>query len=30
VAYNQENEEAKEPSSVIKWMPDGTIEIVRP
>ena len=30
VQYNQEDEEAKEASSVIKWMPDGTIEIIRP
>ncbi|MES2776238.1 MAG: L-threonylcarbamoyladenylate synthase [Bacteroidota bacterium] len=30
VQYRQEDEEAREASSVIKWMPDGTIEIIRP
>jgi len=30
VQHRQEDEEARESSSVIKWMPDGTLEIIRP
>lgn len=29
VNYRQDDEELREPSAVIKWMPDGTLEIIR-
>ena len=30
VQHRQEDEEAREASSVIKWMEDGTLEVIRP